>query len=190
MKLKPSKYVPTVRWANRSPLGGFSLAFPNLQKEKSPAKAWRQICRCGKGYLCQKSCPVLEVWTSGVRCQRSFERDFIHISRRSIEGVAMVFGFTIRVCLRILPVGTTCFYNGPKSTLDTPPIFPFSVKSFYTWLHAKLTLAASVSFILSVAALGTLISVLLFFLMKLPKLKRSFLAFNQRRVKTRKRTSS
>src|SRR5210317_149298 len=185
-----SRYVPTVQSETLSNLVGFTLLFPNYPRKESKVKVWRQVCRCGKGHLCQRSCPGLEVWTSGQRHRRSFERDFIHMSKRSLEGVVKVFGFTIRVHLRTLPGGTICYYSGPKLILDTLRTFPFSVKSFSTWLRAKLTLVVSVSFILSVAALGTLISVLLFLLTRLLRLKTNFLAFSRRLVKMLRRISS
>lgn len=184
------RYVPTVQSEISSTLVGFTLAFPKLRKKASKGKEWRQICRCGAGYLCQKNCPVFEVWMSGLKHRRSFERDFVHISKKSLEGVVRVFGFTIRVHLRTLPGGTTCYFSGRKLILDTLRTFPFSVKSFFTWLRAKLTLVVSVSFILSVAALGTLISVVLFCLMKLLKLKTSFSVYSRRQVKTHRRISS
>jgi len=62
--------------------------------------------------------------------------------------------------------------------------------SLRTWLLVKLTLVVSVSFILSVVVLATLTYALLSWWMKLVKLKRSFLAYSRRQVKTRRRTFS
>lgn len=77
-----------------------------------------------------------------------------------------------------------------KIDIGYPSYLAFQRDIFFTWLRAKLTLVVSVSFILSVAALGILISVALFLLMKLLKLKTSFLAFSRRLVKTLRKTSS
>lgn len=187
---KLSRFVPTVRLATSSKLGGFSLAFPKHPSAESPEKNWRQICRCGDGYLCHRNCPVFEAWTSGPKPRRSFERGFVHISKKNFEGVVTGFGFTIRVNLRTSPVDTTCYSSGLRWMLGTRHISVSNVTSFFTWLRAKLTHVVLGSFTLSVAALVTLISALVYCWMRLLKLKTSCWAFSQRLVRMLRRTSS
>ena len=190
MKNRLLRFVPTVRSEMSWSLVGFSLVFLRLQQKESKEKVWRQVCRCGKGYLCQQNCPVFEAWMSGPKRPRSFEKSFVHLSRKSLEGAGKVFGFTIRVSLRLSRGGTTCSSSGRRLTLATPHIWDSKETFSFTWLRAKLTRAVLASFTLSVAALVTLISALLFFLTKLLRLKTSFLAYSRRLVRMLRKTSS
>ena len=190
-KIRGLRSTLTVRRVRVLNSMGFLLSSRKNQSDLRYSSMTNQrLCRCGDAFLCPKSCKGYEVWMSGTRNLPSSVGSFLVTSRRSLSGGVTVFGFTIMASLRTLQEGITCCSSGPRSTSGILTILPSSVKSFFTWLRAKLIPVASVSFILSVAVLATLISVLLFLLTKLRRLKTSFLAFSRRLVKILKRTSS
>ena len=168
-----------------------TLLFRKFQEsEISYFTTYPRSCRCGAAPMCHKNCRGLEVWMSGSRNQPSFDAPFLLTSSKSLSAGVTVFGFTIMVCLRTLQGGTTCFSSGRRLISDILRTLRSSVRSFSTWLRAKLIIVVSVSFILSVAVLAILISVLLYLLTKLLRLKTSCLEFSRRLVKMLRRTSS
>ncbi len=134
----------------------------------------QRSCRCGSAFLCPKNCKGFAVWMSGSRNLPSFGTSFVLTSRKSFSVGATVCGFTIMGSLRILQGDSICFYNGLKLISDTHHTLLSRETSFFTWLLARLILAVSVSFILSVVALVTPIYALLYLLTKLVKLKKTF----------------
>ena len=169
---------------------GFSLSFQrNHPDRRFSSMIGQSTCSCGKGYQCLRKCKGFEVWMSGTKNRVSSARSFLLTSNKSFSVAVTVFGFTIMASLRILQGGTICFYNGLKSMSDILNSYNSKEKSMSTWLRVKLTLVVSVSFILSVAVLGTLMSVVLYLLTRLVRLKRNFLVFSRRLVKTLRKTS-
>ena len=69
--------------------------------------------------------------------------------------------FGLQSCVPTYITGDTMFFQWSKIISDFLRSF-LQRGSFSTWLRAKLTPVVSVSFILSVAALGTLMSVVLY----------------------------
>ena len=191
MKIRGSRSTLTVQRVRVLNSMGFLLSSRNNQSDlKYSSMTSQRLCNCGDAFLCPKNCRRYEVWMSGTRSLQSSVGSFLVSSRGSLNAGATVFGFTIMACLRTLQGDIICCSNGRKSTSDILTILPSNVKSFFTWLRAKLIPVVSVSFILSVAVLGTLISVLLFLSTKLRRLKTSCLESNRRLVKTLRRTSS
>ena len=191
MKLKGLRSTLTVQKEKLPNSTGYSLFYQKNQSDlKFSSMTSQERCRCGSAFLCPKTCKGFEVWMSGSKNLPSFERNFILTSSRSFSVGATVFGFTIMGNLRILQGGIICFYNGLKLISDIHHTLLSRKRSFSTWLRAKLILVVSVSFILSVVVLATLIFALQSLLTKLAKLKRSFLGFSQRQVKTLRRTFS
>ena len=187
-KMRLSRFVPTAHWETWSNLVAFSLAFPRYPKKESSVRAWRKMCRCGKGHLCHKNCPGFEVWMSGAKPLGNLERSFVRISNRSIEGGVTAFGFTIKAFLRISLGGTTCSSNGLGWMLVTPATCPSNATSFFTWQLARLTAVVSASFTLSVAALVILTSAPLYLLTRLLKSKTSYSVSSRRQVRTHRKT--
>ena len=191
MILKGLRSTLTVQRELTSNRVGYLLSF---QKNRSDLRYSSMIsqrsCKCGNAYLCPKNCKGFEVWMSGSRNLPSFDQGFVYTSRKSFNAGGTVCGFTTMGNLRILQGDTICFYSGLKLISDTHHTLTSKEKSFSTWLLARLILAVSVSFILSVVALVTPIYALLYLLTKLAKLKRSCWAFSQRLVKTLRKTSS
>ena len=180
-----------VEWERSSRSTGWTLLFQRSQPDRRSSSMTNQrSCRCGAGNLCLRNCRGLEVWMSGSRSLPSFESAFLLLSKRSLSAGVTVFGFTIMACLRTLQGDITCFSSGQRLTSAILTILPSNVTSFFTWLRAKLIPVVSVSFILSVAVLGTLISVLLYLSTKLRRLKTSCLEYNRRLVRTLRKTSS
>jgi len=174
MKIRGSRSTLTVQRVRVLNSMGFLLSSRNNQSDlKYSSMTSQRLCNCGDAFLCPKSCRRYEVWMSGTRSLPSSVGSFLVSSRRSLNAGVTVFGFTIMASLRISQGDTTCSSSGRKSISDFLRILPSSVRSFSTWLRAKLTPVVSVSFILSVAALGTLMSVVLYLWMKLRKLKTS-----------------
>ena len=154
---------------------GFSLFSQRNQSDRRFCSMINQsTCKCGRGHLCLRSCRGLEVWMSGSRSLPSFERSFLLLSKKSLSAGVTVFGFTTMASLRISQGDITCFSSGRKSISDFLTILPSSVRSFSTWLRAKLIPVVSVSYILSVGVLAILISAALYLWTKLRKLKTSF----------------
>ena len=191
MRLKGLRSTLTVQRELTSNRVGYLLSFQKNRSDLRYSSMTNQrSCSCGSAYLCPKSCRGFEVWMSGSRNLPSFDQGFVYTSRKSFNAGGTAFGFTTMGSLRILRGDTICFYSGLKSISDTHHTLLSKETSFFTWLLARLILAVSVSFILSVVALVTPIYVLLYLLMKLAKLKRSCWAFSRRLVKTLRKTSS
>ena len=191
MRLKGLRSTLTVQRELTSNRVGYLLSFQKNQSDlRYSSMISQRSCKCGNAYLCPKNCKGFEVWMSGSKNLPSFDQGFVYTSRKSFNAGGTVCGFTTMGNLRILQGDTICFYSGLKLISDTHHTLTSKEKSFSTWLLARLILAVSVSFILSVVALVTPIYALLYLLTKLVKLRRSCWAFSQRLVKTLRKTSS
>ena len=174
MKIRGLRSTLTVRWARVLNSMGFLLSSRKNQSDlKYSSMTNQSLCNCGDAFLCPKSCRRYEVWMSGTRSLRSSAGNFLVSSRGSLSAGVTVFGFTMMASLRTSRAGTTCSSSGQKSISDFLRILPSSVRSFSTWLRAKLTPVASVSFILSVVVLAIPMYAVLFLWTKLRKLKTS-----------------
>ena len=109
-----------------------------------------------------------------------FRRAFSPFIEQEFERRRNGVWFTIMAYLRILRGDIICSSSGRKSISDILTILRSNVKSFFTWLRAKLIPVVSVSFILSVAVLATLISVPLYLLTKLRRLKTKLLGIQSK----------
>ncbi len=191
MKLKLLKSTLTGRVETSSnSMGCWLYSQRNQSDLRFSSMTSQRQCRCGDAYLCPKNCKGFAVWMSGSKGLLNFDEGFILTSNKSFSVAATVFGFTIMGNLRILQGDTICFFNGLKLISDTHHTLLSKERSFSTWLRAKLILAVSVSYILSVVVLATLMCALLYLLTRLVRLKRSFWAFSQRLVKMPRRIFS
>ena len=133
-------------------LGGLLIGLPEKPKERIQ----------GEGLASD-----LQVWSRVSMPQELSRIRSMDEWAESPKEFVTVIGFTTRVSLRMLPEGTTCYSSGLRLILGTRHISHFKGISFFTWLRAKLTHVVLGSFTLSVVALVTLISALLFCLTKL-----------------------
>ena len=126
-------------------------------------------CRCGRGYLCQRSCKILRVWMSGLTSPKSSATSTLLISNKSLSAAVTVFGFTITGGLSISQEGTTCSYSGARLISDTLLSSNSNKSSLRTFLRVSLIRVASVSCLLSVAVLAIPICVPLLLMTRLRK---------------------
>ena len=191
MKIRGLRSTLTVQRVSVLNSMGFLLSSRKNQSDlKYSSMINQSLCNCGDAFLCPKSCRRFEVWMSGTKSLRSSVKSFLVSSKGSLSGGVTVFGFTTMASLRTSRGGITCSSSGQKSISGILTILPSNVKSFSTWLRAKLIPVVSVSFILSVAVLGILISVLLYSSTKLRRLRISCSEYSQRLVRTLRKTSS
>jgi len=181
----------TVQKEKLSSSTGYSWYYQrNRANRKFSSMTSQRSCSCGNAQICQRKCVGYAAWMSGSKSLPSFATSFVLTSNKSFSVGVTVYGFTIMGNLRILQGDTICFYNGLKLISDIHHTLLSKKTSLLTWLLVKLTTVVSVSFILSAVVLATLTYALLSWWMKLVKLKRSFLAYSRKLVKTRKRTYS